>query len=82
MTERYSVETFMRIYEDDHGWFYEIRPDADGLGCVEVRYSDGVGNSKSLFSCPPKAAHLLANAIHKVALEMERVADNREVPHV
>lgn len=46
MTERYSVETFMRIYEDDHGWFYEIRPDADGLGCVEVRYSDGEAETR------------------------------------
>lgn len=71
----YSIESFFRVYDDDNGCFYEIRPDSDALGCVEVSYSDG-GKGDALKRCltvPPQMARLLAQAIEGCADKLEKL---------
>lgn len=35
-----TTETLVRVYDDDHGWFVQVGPDADGLGLCEIRYEE------------------------------------------
>jgi hypothetical protein len=68
MKKGYSLESFYRVYDDSCGAFYEIRPDSDGLDCVEVTYHDGGGGKvERCITVPPDMARLLAEAIVKVA---------------
>ena len=68
--EAYVTEHIIRIHTPD-GEFYEIGPDSDGLGCVEVRYHNG---TEYQLNCnvivPPALALKLAAAIDKVARDM------------
>lgn len=67
-TKGYTLETFMRVYDDTNGCYYEIRADADALGLVELRYAeDGDAQSKSLTAMPPEMARLVAQAMLKIA---------------
>jgi hypothetical protein len=34
---RYTTDVIRRVFDDDHGYWLEVGPDADGLGCVELR---------------------------------------------
>lgn len=72
MTEKFSIEEFSRIYSDDHGYFFEVRPDSDGAGCIEIKYSDG-GEAKiqSMLTCSPLCARLIASAMIRLADDME-----------
>ena len=40
MAEQFSIETYVRIYDNDHGTYYEIGPDADSLGMITLRYCE------------------------------------------
>lgn len=65
-----SLEKFMRVYDDENGCYYEVRPDADGLGCVQISYSDGGEAQQRVAAIPPDMALLLAKAIVEVATGM------------
>ena len=39
----YTIEKHMRVYDNDSGEYIEIRPDGDGLGCVDIRQCDRQG---------------------------------------
>lgn len=41
----YEMEMTHRIYSGD-GFFYELRPDPDGLGIVELRYFEDVDDKE------------------------------------
>lgn len=41
----YEMEVTHRIYSDD-GFYYELRPDPDGLGNIELRYFEDVDNKE------------------------------------
>jgi hypothetical protein len=68
----YSVENFVRIYNDDHGYFYQIGNDSDGFGGVELKYSEGQKGSelKSLLSCSAREALILAEQLKIIAENM------------
>jgi hypothetical protein len=67
----YSMEQVVRIYNDENSDFYEVGPDPDGLGCVNIRYNDGDKYSEvSEVLCPPEMALLIAEAIKIVANNM------------
>lgn len=34
--DRYTSETFVRVYDNRHGTYYEVSPDADGLGLITL----------------------------------------------
>jgi hypothetical protein len=70
---KFSMETFLRVYSDDDGYYWEIRSDAEGLECVELIYSDNLTHSKpkSLTSFQPDAARLVAAALIQIADEID-----------
>lgn len=62
----YSLERFIRIYDDKSGEYWEIRPDSDGLGCVEIRYNANQrieDKSEIMLTVTPELAQLVANAM-------------------
>ena len=77
MPKGYSLEQFYRVYDDSCGAFYEVRPDSDGLDCVEVTYNGGVGDEKTdrCFTVPPEMAALIAEALVKVAQSIKRTTE-------
>lgn len=65
---KYSVDNISRVFDDDNGDFYEIKPDADGLGCLEIIYFDEKGkNTGHRITIPPAMALLIAEEIKKQA---------------
>lgn len=40
MAEKYSLETTVRVYDNKHGTYYEIGPDADALGMITLKYCE------------------------------------------
>lgn len=66
------METLREIWVDDdpHADHYEIGPDRDGLGCVEIRSRDPEGKIVDRMSFPPEIAVYIADAISKIVLEM------------
>lgn len=68
----YSVEYRVRIYDDDHGFYWEVRPDADSLG-FEIVYNEGGKGDKdqSPHSIPTDAAVLIADAIKRVSMQLD-----------
>lgn len=62
--ERITTELRARVYNDDHGYYAEVRPDSDGLGLCELAYSDGDKDAKEVSFCISwKMAEALAEAI-------------------
>lgn len=65
---KYSVNNISRVFDDENGDFYEIRPDADGLGCLEIVYFDERGKDTGhRITIPPGMALLIAGEIKKQA---------------
>lgn len=71
MSERISTEAFFRVYDDDNGAYYEIRPDADGIECVELRYSHDGSKSESITIMSGAFARAVAAAMVRVADELD-----------
>jgi hypothetical protein len=74
----YSIEKRHRIYDNDHGFYWEVRQDGDGLG-IEVLYNEGGKADKDQ---PPQAipedvAPLLAQALVAVAAEIKAERERR-----
>lgn len=41
--EKYSIEKLVRIYDNKEGDYYEVGPDSDGLGMLEIRKCTSTG---------------------------------------
>jgi hypothetical protein len=63
----YTLENFYRVYDDKTGFYWEIRPDSDGLGLVEIAYYEENRVFKKDIIMPPAVAFLVAEAVMKVA---------------
>lgn len=72
----YSVERYIKIHNDEDGWFYQVGPDRDGLGCVEILYCEDGKTLESIDSLmvEPELAVHLASAIEEVALKLKNEA--------
>lgn len=64
MADAPKLETVYQIWTED-GERFEIGEDADGLGCVEVRYYDENGKVGDRIMFNPQIAALVAEAIQK-----------------
>ena len=76
MREKFSVEEIAvsRITSEDDGWFFEVRPDEDALGCVEVKYfANESSEPRTQIMCSPACARLIAKAMIRVADVMEPI---------
>lgn len=57
-----ELEKLYEVWADD--WHYEIGPDRDGLGCLEVRYYEGTETtSKHRLTFGKEEARLIAEAL-------------------
>lgn len=61
-----DVETILRVHNNTNGSFIEIRPDADGLGVVEIASNE----QKVSFTMPPVQANKVATAIKACSCEV------------
>lgn len=66
--QTFSLELHCRIYDDDNGHYLTVRPDADGLECVQLCTDDSEkeywGDLRLVM--PPAMARKLAEALIKV----------------
>lgn len=63
---KFEMTTVREIRNDEDGSYYEIGPDADGLGLVQISHSK-LGS----LSLPPALARMIAKAFCKCADELE-----------
>lgn len=66
-----ELELVRRIYNDD--WHYEVGPDADGLGLVELRLYDGTDRKecRTRMTFQIAEARLIADALMQCAMEVK-----------
>lgn len=61
---KYTTEYRARVYDDDHGFFVEVRDDGDSIGLCELAYSDGDKDAEErLFAISWEHAERFAQAI-------------------
>ena len=67
----YSVETFIRVYDNKTGEFIQVHPDVDGLDLIEVTefHNTEVAMGKICLG-PPEQAMLVAEAILQLCEEL------------
>lgn len=67
-----TTEHSARVYDDEHGYYVEIRSDRDGLGLAEFAYSDGDKDAKEIAFCASwEMAEKYAHAILAVLAARE-----------
>ncbi len=69
----YETEVFRRVYNNEYGCYYQIGPDADSIGCVEVRYivEKGKMHPEQMPMCSPECAVLIGQAMIDCAKELQ-----------
>lgn len=70
---KFSTETMREVWCDDQDYeHFEIGPDRDGLGCVEVRMKDKEGKILERFAVAPEMAELIGQAMILCAKELKQ----------
>jgi len=68
----YALETVREIWPSDPDFeSFEVGPDRDGLGCVEVRMKDRKGAIVDRMLFDPGLARMIAKALQECAGEVE-----------
>lgn len=62
---RFTLEKFMRVYDDDSGEFIEVREDRDSLGLIEIV------QGKTSITMPIAQARLVCQAVKAVSKHIE-----------
>lgn len=70
MNNKPEMECLYEIWSNDDDWHYEVGPDRDSLGCVEIRYKEK-GKTVGRMTFPPEIAELIAQAIIKTANDLK-----------
>ena len=68
---KFEMETLREIWNDMDKSHYEIGPDRDGLGCVEIRYLDENKKIAERMTFPPEMAIVLSDALQQCARELK-----------
>lgn len=63
MTQGYSVEHNINVYDESTGDHIYIGPDGDGLDLLDLRYVDANGKILIRLSFPKEQARLVAQAM-------------------
>jgi hypothetical protein len=66
----FTKEKIVRICHDEGEILYEVRPDRDGWGLVEILYRDNAIKC-ALPAMSPEAARLIADALRDVANDVD-----------
>lgn len=64
---RHTLEKIMRVYNDDHGDYIEVREDTDGLELIEIQQSE----NKQRVVMTIEQARLVCKAVEAVAQFVE-----------
>jgi len=67
---KFTLELHRKVYCDEDGSYYRIKPDSDGFGCVELSYVDEHGKPEIGQVLDPYQAKLIAEAMIKCADEL------------
>lgn len=67
MSNGYSLELVMKIYNDNTGEAIEVGEDKDGLGMVEILYRDDKGKIGDRLSLEPEQIPYIIEALTKVS---------------
>lgn len=71
----YEMELIHRVYSND-GFYYELRPDPDGLGIVELRYFEDVDDKE-----PKQSITLTSESISLIikglTVQLAQIQDKR-----
>jgi hypothetical protein len=74
-TKDFEVELVTKIWDNTGGTRFEICPDADGLGCVEIRFVNEDGKICDRMTFPPEIAQAMADAILLCAKQLKEVEE-------
>lgn len=67
MSNGHTLEKIMRVYNDDHGDYVEVREDSDGLQLIEIQQSE----NKQRVVMTIEQARLVCKAVEEVAQFIE-----------
>ena len=65
-----EMEVLREIWNNEDKSHFEVGPDRDGLGCVEIRYSDEKGVIQERMAFLPEMASLIGKALTLCADEL------------
>lgn len=63
MTNTFTKERVIRVWNDDHGTHIHVGPDGDGLDLVEIRNVDEDGSIVTSITMPAEQAVKVAEAV-------------------
>jgi len=64
MKNKPEIEKTYNIWPNDgDGWYVNVGPDSDGLGCVEIRYHDEKDKITERMAYSPEIALLVGQAL-------------------
>lgn len=68
-----ELEMMFKIWVESEDYHYEVGPDSDGLGCIEIRYYEGIETTpKDRMMFDPANARLLHRALGRLLDELEK----------
>jgi len=63
MNQKYTLERVIKVWDNEFGCHIYVGPDADGLGCAEIRYVDENNNISDRIAIPSEMMLKVAEAI-------------------
>ena len=68
VADQFNTEYSARVYDNEHGTYFEIAGDPDGLGLVEIRFVEpGAENQSRSMMFLPESIPQIAEALLRVA---------------
>jgi hypothetical protein len=64
--EKYTLEKFTQIYDNETGCCIKIGPDAEGYGLVEIKQCNPQGQEEAMVTLTQEEARLLCRALDEL----------------
>jgi hypothetical protein len=68
---RLSIEKIARVYDDDHGHYWQVGPDGDGLDLVELRSVGSDGKVVERLTLPTEVAAMICPLIIELVKQLD-----------
>ena len=66
MTDDYTLEHSIKVWDNRHGDHVYVGPDADGLDLVDLRYVNGDGRISARITIPREMVVMVSKAINEL----------------
>jgi hypothetical protein len=66
-SENWELEILLEVWNNKTGERFEVGPDRDGLGLIEIRYRTPVGEITERIVLDKTAARLVADSLYRCA---------------